>query len=247
MRSLRTILRQSIPGWAAGVIALLGSGATAALGADAGANPPTPPPPPVRERNMPLAAAPPAPSPATAISNSVPDLLLTGIVELSGKKWAALLRANRGQPPEQYLLKEGETKDGLEIVAIDVRAEKVTVRHAGGEVLLNFRTHGRPAAEQALVAEKQFVDDHTRAHELHEQRERERIARERAEVQAIQPSSVPAPPANGEDPNGSPVLPGAIRSVTFSPDGTRILTGSENNVRVWDVVTGRPLEERPAR
>src|SRR5262249_49813621 len=97
------------------------------------------------------------------------------------------------------------------------------------------------------VAEKQFVDEHTRAHELHEQRERERIARERAEVQLTEPSAVPAPPANGENPNGSPVLQESIHSVIFSPDGTHLLTDLDSTVGVWDLATGRPVEERPAR
>jgi WD40 repeat protein len=36
---------------------------------------------------------------------------------------------------------------------------------------------------------------------------------------------------------------GAVRSVQFSPDGTRIVTASSNNtVRIWDARTGKPLE-----
>jgi hypothetical protein len=199
MKNRRTILNRRIPGWVAGVVILLGSSPFASIGAEAVTNPR-----PVREASVQPAAPAPALPPAAAISNSAPDLLLTGIVELSGRRWAALLRAERGQPLRQYTLKEGERQDGLEIVAIDVKAEKVIVRHAGTEISLSFKTHGRPAAEQAWAAEKQFVDDHARAHELHEQRERERVARERAEVQPTQPPTLPSPPADGGDPNGSP-------------------------------------------
>jgi len=41
---------------------------------------------------------------------------------------------------------------------------------------------------------------------------------------------------------------GEVRSVQFSPDGTRILTPSSNStVRLWDARTGKPLEALPPR
>jgi hypothetical protein len=36
------------------------------------------------------------------------------------------------------------------------------------------------------LATKKFVDEHTRTHELHQQREAERIARERAEFEQLE-------------------------------------------------------------
>jgi steroid delta-isomerase-like uncharacterized protein len=38
---------------------------------------------------------------------------------------------------------------------------------------------------------------------------------------------------------------GGLRSVQFSPDGTRIVTSSNNTVRLWDARTGKPLETIP--
>ena len=35
-----------------------------------------------------------------------------------------------------------------------------------------------------------------------------------------------------------------MRSASFSPDGTRVVTGSiDNTARVWDAATGEPLAE----
>lgn len=36
-----------------------------------------------------------------------------------------------------------------------------------------------------------------------------------------------------------------VRSVQFSPDGTRIVTSSNKTARVWDARTGKPLEALP--
>src|SRR5207237_6004170 len=35
----------------------------------------------------------------------------------------------------------------------------------------------------------------------------------------------------------------AVKSVAFSPDGTRLLTGGGGTVKVWDARTGQPLLE----
>lgn len=230
---------------------LLGADPSASLGAGAITNSP----PSSREGRVGLSRTPstvslPALPAAAAPSNSLPELLLTGIVEFSGKKWAMLLLAERGQAIKQYTLKEGESRDGFEVVAIDARAEKVTVRNAGTEIFLTFKANGRPAAEHAWAAERQFVEAHSRAHELREERERERIARERAEAEITPFPFQPSPGADDPVPDstGAPLRHPPIHSVTFSPDGTRVVKGvSDASVRVWDPTTGRPVGERPAR
>jgi hypothetical protein len=202
----------------------------------------------IRERTSPGPINAPA-LPSASLSNALPELQLTGLIDLSAKKWVFLVKAEHGQPLKQYSLHEGEKADGLEILAIDVRAEKVTVRNAGVEMVLTFKTHGRPAVEQALVVEKQFVDDHVRAHELHQQRERERIERERAEVERSQALTPSAWPAAGSlpDPGGSTPAP-AVSSVFFSPDGTQILSRApDGTLRIWDQATGRPALETPPK
>jgi hypothetical protein len=167
---------------------------------------------------------------STTPSNSPPELSLTGIVDLSPKKWACLLRLERGLPAKPYTLREGESMDGVEVLAIDAPAGKVTVRNAGVPMVLTFLTHGRPAAEQTLLAEQKFVEDHVRAHELHQQRERDRIEQERAAVAQLQTPT----------PEPWPFLP-QVSSATFTPDGKAVLTTSPDGMaRIWDTTTGKP-------
>ena len=123
------------------------------------------PPPPVVE----TPAAPP---------KTLPELTLTGVADFSFKKWALLISAERGKPPKHLMLSEGESGEGLEVLAIDVDAGTVRVRLDETELLLSFKEQEQKQ-RTAKVEEKKFVDAHTRAHELHQKREAERIARER--------------------------------------------------------------------
>jgi len=124
-------------------------------------------------------------APPSPPSNSPPDLLLTGIVDLLAKKRAFLVRTEHGQAIGSYSLMEGEKRDGLEVLAIDARAETVSVRNAGVEMMLTLKTHSRANTERQLLAEQKMVLEHTVAHQLHEERERARIARERAEAEQL--------------------------------------------------------------
>ena len=70
-----------------------------------------------------------------------------------------------------------------EIVYVDEFAAVVKVR-ADDELLeLKLATNSVPKID---LATQQFVNDHTRAHELHQRREALRIARERAEAARLQ-------------------------------------------------------------
>ena len=74
-------------------------------------------------------------------------LTLTGITTILGNK-RALLKGQlpaRGQEPakdESYMLSEGQRQDGIEIVAIDEKAGKVTVNNNGIPETLDFLNNG---------------------------------------------------------------------------------------------------------
>jgi len=129
-------------------------------------------------RLKPLPAAPAAPEPVT--SNTPVDLKLTGIAASPGHKSAYFLWDERGRPAHYFSLAEGQKEGALEMVAIDVINETVRLRRQGIEIVLSLKTNGLKSGTQIAIENRTFVDEHTRAHELHQQRERERIDRERA-------------------------------------------------------------------
>ena len=117
-----------------------------------------------------------------------PDIKLNGIAAFGSHKWVLLSKADPGKTQRHLLMREGEKDGALEIVAVDELAAVVKVR-AGDELLeLKLATNSVPKID---LATQRFVDDHTRAHELHQRREALRIARERAEAErlrAMQPT-----------------------------------------------------------
>ena len=129
---------------------------------------------------------PPAPVPALQEprppEKPLPEVTLTGIADFSLKKWALIVAAERGKPPKNYTLSEGAQADGIEVLGIDAESGTVQVRLERVEMTLSFKAQEQ---KQLLVRaeEKRFVDEHTRAHAMREQREAERRARERAEVE----------------------------------------------------------------
>lgn len=105
---------------------------------------------------------------------------LTGIAGFGSAKWALLSKADPGKAPVNLTLREGQREGPLELVYVDEIANLVRIRNDGTVVELTFSTNEIAKVD---LATKTFVDEHTRAHQLHQQREFERIMRERAEVE----------------------------------------------------------------
>jgi type II secretory pathway component PulC len=104
------------------------------------------------------------------------NLRLTGVAFLEGKRWALLIQEKRGQPPRHLTLQEGEKIDGLEVRQVDVERGGVLAIANGKDTRVSFAAQDTEM-HAARQAEKQFVDEHTRAHEALQRRERERLAR----------------------------------------------------------------------
>lgn len=126
----------------------------------------------------------PPPSVPAIPTGNPSDLKLTGIADSGGKKSAYFMLEERGKSPRYISVAEGNAGDGLEVVAIDIQAETVRLRRNGVSLVLSLKTDDVKSADQLRRAEKHFVDEHGRAHELHQQRERARIERERALAEA---------------------------------------------------------------
>ena len=123
-----------------------------------------------------------------------PEYKLTGIAGFGSAKWVLLSKADPGKAPVNLTLREGQREGPLEVVSIDEIANLVRIRNDGTLVELTFGTNAPP---QVDLITKRFVDEHTRTHELHQQREAERIARERAEFirqVGLAAPSEPTPP-----------------------------------------------------
>lgn len=104
------------------------------------------------------------------------NLRLTGVAFLEGKRWALLIQEKRGQPPRHLTLQEGEKIDGLEVRQVDVERGEVLAITNGKDTLVSFAAQDTEM-RAARQAEKEFVQEHTRAHEALQRRERERLAR----------------------------------------------------------------------
>ena len=127
-----------------------------------------------------LSAAKPETSKPGEVFKPPPEYRLTGIAGFGSNKWALLSKADPGKAPQSFILRAGERDGGLELLEVDEVAGLARIRNEGVLVELTFQTNAVPKADALTRA---FVDRHTRAHELHQQREAQRIARERAEVE----------------------------------------------------------------
>ena len=106
---------------------------------------------------------------------------LTGIVSIGHYKRAYLVQEERGRLPEYLTLQEGEKVGSLEMRAVEAESGRVHILRDGKDLWLSFASQ-ETAERQTRQTEKQFVDEHTRAHEALQRRERERLARESTEA-----------------------------------------------------------------
>ncbi len=117
-----------------------------------------------------------------------PDIKLSGVAAFGSHKWVLLTKAEPGKAPRHLLMREGEKDGTLEIVNVDELGAVVKVR-AGDELLeLKLATNSVPKID---LATQRFVNEHTRAHELHQAREALRVARERAEAERMLATQTP--------------------------------------------------------
>ena len=134
---------------------------------------------------------PPAPLSETPTPKDDGELTLTGIVDFRKAQWALIILTEHGMAPRRYTLPVGQKEDNLEVLAIDATTATARVRHGSAELVLTFDRHGPPdqraleeLSRKYVEQARPFVDEHTRAHELHEQRDAERRALERAAAEA---------------------------------------------------------------
>ena len=120
-------------------------------------------------------------SPPLELRSSVPvsqkpALRLNGLAKIGGERWALLVQEERGRPPLYWNLREGERTPSFQVAEVDLEHEEVrlTIEHA--DVIVSFRGQEADEKERKEV-ERQFVAEHTRAHEELQRRERERLAR----------------------------------------------------------------------
>lgn len=114
------------------------------------------------------------PAPGTA-------LRVNGVAAFGGKRWAFLVREERGQQPTYLTIEEGKTFGSIYVCEVNAEHAEVLVVVDGKDFLLSLASHEaeRRAQQQA---ETRFVEEHTNAHERLQQRERERLAREAIEA-----------------------------------------------------------------
>jgi hypothetical protein len=110
-----------------------------------------------------------------------PRLRLTGIVAIGDYKRVYVRLEERGRPPEHVTLREGKESSGLLLRRVDAEAGEVHIVQNGKNVLLSLA--GQDSDERrAKQAEKEFVEEHTRAHEELQRRERERLTKDSGQV-----------------------------------------------------------------
>lgn len=143
----------------------------------------------IAQRNA-FALKPPAPDRSLPAGASVlTNASLMGIADFLKTKRALIVLHDPGKPPRTISLAEGEKDGEMELVAIDVVAGEIQLKTGDTLFSLSFREQDRKVKQdQAMI--RKFVNDHTRAHTLHQEKEKERLERERRGIPAQAAASI---------------------------------------------------------
>lgn len=114
-------------------------------------------------------------------------LRVNGVAMISGRRWALLVEEERGQSPTYLTIEEGKTVGSIYVREVDAEHGEVFVVVDGKDLLLSLASQDAERRAERL-AETQFVEDHTRAHEELQRRESERLAREATPTAKSQPA-----------------------------------------------------------
>jgi len=89
----------------------------------------------------------------TAPPEAPAHIVLSGMALVEGKKQVFLSVTKPGEKVSKYLrLGELEREDGIEVVEIDLKNDRVRIKHNGQPSVMTFATHGAKAAAAAAPA-----------------------------------------------------------------------------------------------
>lgn len=81
------------------------------------------------------------------------DVTLTGMASVAGKKQVFLKMVVPGEKDAKYLrLGELERDGGIEVLEIDLKNERVRLKHNGQPMVMTFATHGAKAGSTPVAA-----------------------------------------------------------------------------------------------
>ncbi len=135
------------------------------------------------QRN-PFGLRPPAPvTTATPLpeKKNPPQIALTGLAALGERRWACFNLGPAGQPARSLKLAVGQRDGDVQLVSVNLAAETAEILHAGQHFHLGLKG---PVANRLVAAALQDqiqMQEHTRASELYQRRER---LREQQELEA---------------------------------------------------------------
>ena len=145
------------------------------------------------QRN-PFGLRPPAPITAAAPSSEkkiLPPIALTGLAARGERRWACFNLGQPGKPARSLKLVVGQRDEDVHLLSVDVAAETAEILHAGQPFHLSLKG---PIANRLVAAALQdqiLMQEHTRASELYQRRER---LREQQELEAAGFAPKPATP-----------------------------------------------------
>ena len=121
----------------------------------------------------------------------LPPIALTGLAALGERRWACFNLGQPGKPARSLKLAVGQRDEDIQLVSVNVAAETAEILHAGQHFHLSLKG---PLANRLVAAELQDqlqMQEHTRASELYQRRER---IREQQELEAAGFATKPSTP-----------------------------------------------------